>query len=376
MRRLSLFLLTILGVLALAACAQSLPTAEEIVSRMEAARAATTSAEATVTLNFSTQERNGSLTVLGWMEQTGTTNAAGQPVARVRAEVAAASEPDLAGTTLVSDGTSFWLYNPAENTVITGVMSELKGAAQTTPAGAATMLTDVIGQGLDAVDLTVLGVEEVAGKSTWKVGVTPRAETSAQLRLDGVINGTMWVDEELALPLKLELDASDFGQGTLEVSNLIVNEPINPARFSFDIPAGATVVQAADLAAQMQQQSATNVEEARTAVSFAMREPGYLPAGVSLVEVRVVGTSTVILNYVGEGTSLSVVQSNEDVGRDREPPAGSQVEEVTVNGVPATLITGADGQGSLLRWEESGVRYVVAGTLSGAEALLVAEGLK
>jgi hypothetical protein len=126
----------------------------------------------------------------------------------------------------------------------------------------------------------------------------------------------------------------------------------------------------------MQQQSATNVEEARTAVSFAMREPGYLPAGVSLVEVRVVGTSTVILNYIGEGTSLSIVQSNEDVGRDREPPAGSQVEEVTVNGVPATLITGADGQGSLLRWEESGVRYVVAGTLSGAEALLVAEGLK
>lgn len=376
MRRLSLFLLTVLAALTLAACTQSLPTAEEIVSRMETARAETTSAEATVTLNFTAQERSGSLTVLGWMEQTATTNAAGQPIARMRAEVAAASEAQLTGTTLVSDGTNFWLYNPAENTVITGVMSELKGAAQATPAGAATMLTDIIGQGLDALDLTVLGIEEVAGKNTWKVGFTPRAETSAQLRLDGIINGTMWVDEELALPLKLELDASDFGQGTLEVSNLIVNEPIDPARFSFDIPAGATVVQAADLAAQMQQQSATNVEEARTAVSFAMREPSYLPAGVSLVEVRVVGTSTVILNYVGEATSLSVVQSNEDVGRDREPPVGSQVEEVTVNGVPATLITGVDGQGSLLRWEENGIRYVVAGTLSGAEAIQVAEGLE
>lgn len=376
MRRYTLLLLALISALALAACGATLPTADEIVERMEAARAATTSAHAVVAFDFSSPEGSGRIVVEGWMEQTGATDAAGHPIARVRAEVLEASEAELAGTVAVSDGATFWLYNPAENTAITGEAGEMKQAAAATPAGAATMLTDLVAEGLDAVDLEVLGAEQVAGKETWKVRVTPKAETSAQLRLDGIVEGTMWVDSELALPLKLALDASDLGSGTVEVQRLETNQPIDPARFSFTPPAGATVVQAEELAARMGAPAAATLDEARTAVSFTLREPGYLPAGMALVEVRVAGTSTVILNYAGEAGSVSVVQSNEDVGRDREPPAGSQEAEVSVGGLPATLITGGDGQGSLLRWEDAGVRYVVAGTLSGDEALKVAEGLR
>jgi hypothetical protein len=232
----------------------------------------------------------------------------------------------------------------------------------------------VITKGLDALELEVEGVEQVAGKDAWKVNFTPKAETSAQLQLDGVIEGTMWVDEELALPLKLALDASDFGQGTLEVRSIETNTGLSAELFSFTPPEGATIVQAEELAAQMQPKP-VSLEEARTAVSFTLREPGYLPAGMTMVEVRVIGTSTVIFNYAGEGESVSVVQSNEEVGQDREPPAGSQVQEVQVGDATGTLITGAEGEGALLRWEEAGVRYVVAGTLSADEALKVAEGL-
>ena len=376
MRRYTLLLLALISALALAACGATLPTADEIVERMEAARAATTSAHAVVTLDFTSPEQSGRIVVEGWMEKTGATDAAGNPITRVRAEVREASEGQLAGTVAVSDGTTFWLYNPAENTVITGEAGKMKQAAASTPAGPATMLTDLVARGLDAVDLEVLGSEQVAGKDTWKVRVTPKAETSAQLQLDGVIDGTMWVDSDLALPLKLTIDASDLGSGTVEVQTIETNQPIDAARFSFTPPADAKVVQAEELAAQMQAPSASTLEEARTSVSFALREPSYLPTGIALVEVRVVGTSTVILNYAGEAGSASVVQSNEDVGRDREPPAGSQVSDVSVGGLPATLITGGDGQGSLLRWEDAGVRYVVAGTLSGDEALKIAEGLR
>lgn len=376
MRRSFLLLIALVGSLLLAACGGSVPTAEEIVERMEAARAATTSAHATVALDFTSAERSGRIVVEGWMEQTGATDAAGNPIARVRAEVREASEEELAGTIAVSDGTTFWLYNQAENTVITGEAGKMKQAAAATPAGAATMLTDLVAQGLDAVELEVLGTEQVAGKETWKVAVAPKAETSAQLQLDGIVEGTMWVDSELALPLKLALDASDLGSGTVEVTSLVTNQPIDPALFSFAIPEGATVVQAEELAAQLEAPAAATIDEARTSVSFALREPAYLPAGLALVEVRVVGTSTVILNYGGEGGSVSVVQSNEEVGRDREPPAGSQVSEVTVGGLPATMIAGGDGEGSLLRWEQDGVRYVVAGTLSADEAVKVAESLQ
>lgn len=386
MRRYTLLLIALISALALAACGATVPTAEEIVERMEAAREATTSAHAVVAVDFTSPERSGRIVVEGWTEKV--TDEAGNTVAtRMRAEVLEASEGDLAGTVAVSDGTTFWIYSPAENTVITGEAGMMKQAAAATPAGAATMLTDLVAEGLDAVEVEVVGNQEemldlaplqdpAGDRGAWKVRVTPKAETSAQLQLDGIIEGFMWVDTDLSLPLRLELDASDLGSGTVAVQSLETNQAIDPGTFTFTPPAGAEVVQAAELAAQMGQPTAATLDEARTAVSFTLREPAYLPAGMALVEVRVVGTSTVILNYAGEAGSVSVVQSNEDVGRDREPPAGSEVAEVTVGGLPATLITGGDGQGSLLRWEDAGVRYVVAGTLAGDEALRVAEGLE
>ncbi len=375
MRRSTLFIVALLGALLLAACGNTLPTADEIVDRMEAARAATNDAHAVVAINFSSPDQTGTIVVEGWMQKTGASGPDGQPISRVRAEVLEASQAGMAGTLLVSDGTTFWLYNPSENTVVTGEAGKLKDATAGSPIGAATALTDIVSQGLDAVELEVLGTEQIAGKNTWKVSVAPKAETSSQLQLDGIIKGTLWVDEALALPLKLSVDASDLGQGSVEVRSIETNTGLSADLFSFTPPADAKIVQAAELAAQMEPKAAT-LDEARTAVSFALREPGYLPTGLTLVEVRVIGTTTVILNYAGDGGSVSLVQSNEEVGRDREPPAGSAVSEVPIGEATGTLITGVDGQGSLLRWEQGGVRYVVAGTLSGDEAVKVAEGLE
>ena len=376
MRTFILILISLISTLILGACTQPLPSADELAQRMEAARAAMTSAEATLSINFTTPEQQGTLSAVAWMEQTGQRDATGEPITRMRTEVSAASEAELLGMTMVSDGNNFWLYSPADQRVITGSRDEFKESTQTNPAAPAMMLSEMINQGLEAVDLKVVGTETIAGRSTWKVDFTPRAETSAQLGLNGVINGTLWIDEELALPLKLTLDAGDLGQGTVELSNLKVNQPIDPERFSFTPPPGVTVEEAADLAAQMRDRATASLEEARAVVDFSLREPGYLPAGLSLVEVRLLDTNTVILNYVGSAMSLSIVQSREDLGRDREPPVDSKVESVTVNGLPATLITGENGQGSMLRWEDQRVYYIVTGTLSGEEALQVATALR
>lgn len=376
MRRNAIFVLMLLGTLLLGACAERLPTADEIVERMEAARAATEDAHATVAIDFTSPEQSGRLVIEGWMQRTGAADAAGEPTARLRAEVREASEPEMVGSLVVSDGETFWIYSPSQNTVVTGSAEEMGKQGPASAAGASAALQDLVQQGLDAVDLEVLGTEQVAGKDTWKVKVTPKAETTSQLQLDGIVEGTMWVDEELALPLRLALDASDFGSGTVEVQSIELNTGLSADLFTFTPPAGAEVVDAAELAEQMAPR-ATTVEEARTSVSFRLLEPTYLPASLALVEVRVIGTDTAILNYAGGEQSLSLVQSNAgEPGADREPPAGSSVETVTVRGVEGTLIRGADGQGSLLRWEESGVRYVIAGTISGEEAITTAEGLK
>lgn len=375
MRRSLLLLIALLGALLLAACGQRLPTAEEIVERMEAARAATNDAHATVAIDVTTPDRAGRMVVEGWTQKTGASDAAGKPVYRARIEVREASEADLVGSLMVSDGETFWLYSPAENTVITGSASQMRDAAASAPAGPAMMLQDLIAQGLDAVQLEVLGAETVAGKNTWKVKVTPQAATREQLGLDGLVEGFLWVDAELALPLKATFDASDFGRGSVEALSLETNTGLSADLFRFIPPPGATVVRAEELAARTKS-SVASLDEARATVSFPLREPGYLPAGMALVEVHVAGPNAVILNYAGAGGSVSVVQGSEAPGGDREPPAGSQTRAVTVRGTDGVLITRADGRGSLLRWEEGGLRYIVAGAIGADEALKVAESLR
>ncbi|MBC8078188.1 MAG: DUF4367 domain-containing protein [Chloroflexales bacterium] len=367
--------LSLVSALLLAACGATQYSAEQIVQRMEATRAATNDAHATVAIDFTSDQQNGTFVVEGWMKKTGRTDEAGQSISKLRALVQSASKPEMQGTLLVSDGDIFWLYSPSKNQVVTGSRADLPrgvGAAGPTTQ----VLQDMLTRGMSALNVEVQGEEPVAGVNTWKLKLTPKADTQQQLQLDGIVQATMWVDEARALPLKLAIDAKDMGKGNVEVRSIETNTGLADDLFTFTPPPGATVVDVADIAAQAAPQAAT-LDEARAKVTFTLLAPGDLPQGTALSEVQLVGDKTVIQNYSGGTLSFSLVQSTQDVGRDRQPPAGSQVQQISVRGQQATLITGSGSeQGSLLRWEENGVRVIIAGTLSGDAARTVAESLR
>ena len=376
MQRILTFLTLILaGTLVLAACGQQPITAEEIVARMEAARAEMQDVHATVTMSFVTNERNGRI-VETWMKQGETAESDEPHFNKLRALVLEADEPEMVGSEFVSDGETFWLYSPAEQKAITGNAAEMKENAPNDPAGMTRTLQEIIQEGLDAVDIEVLGEEQIAGRNTWKLKLTPKEDTARELQLADVVEATMWVDEVQALPLKMDVDASDAGRFSIEVNSIETNTDLADDRFTFTPPAGTEVVQAAELIAQMQPRTAT-LEEARAAVDFPVLAPTFLPANASLIELRLLGDETVIQNFAGDSVSFSLVQSTSEIGDDRFPPPGSMVAEITVRGQPATLITGSgEEQGSLLRWEENGVRIIIAGTLSADDTIAVAESLQ
>jgi outer membrane lipoprotein-sorting protein len=377
MQRILTFLTLILaGTLVLAACGQEQITAEEIVARMEAARDEMQDVHATVTMSFVTNERNGRLVVETWMKKGESAESDAPHFNKVRALVLEADEPEMVGSEFVSDGETFWLYSPTEQKAITGNASEMKENAPSDPAGMTATLQEMIQEGLDAVDIEVLGEEQIAGQNTWKLKLTPKEDTARELQLADVVEATMWVDEAKALPLKMEVDASDAGQFSIEVNAIETNTGLADDVFSFTPPADVEVVQAEDLIEQMQPQAAT-LEEARAAVDFEVLAPTTLPGNASLIELRLLGNETVIQNFAGDVVSFSLVQSISDIGDDRLPPLNSTVEEITVRGLPATLITGSgEEQGTLLRWQENGVRIIIAGTLSADEAIAVAESLQ
>lgn len=377
MQRILTFLTLILaGTLVLAACGQEQITAEEIVARMEAARDEMQDVHATVTMNFVTNERNGRIVVETWMKKGESADSEEPHFNKVRAVVLEADEPEMVGSEFISNGEVFWLYNPTEAKAITGNADEMKENAPNDPAGMTQTLQELIQEGLDAVDIEVLGEEQIAGQNTWKLKLTPNEETAREMQLADVVEATMWVDEEKALPLKLDVDASDAGQFSIEVNAIETSTGLADDLFTFTPPEGTEVVQAADLIEQMQPRTAT-LEEARAAVDFPVLAPTFLPANASLIELRLLGDETVIQNFSGDAVSFSLVQSSSDIGADRLPPPGSVVEEITVRGQPATLITGSgEEQGSLLRWEENGVRIIIAGTLSADDTIAVAESLQ
>lgn len=370
-----------LGTLALAACSQQL-SADEIVARMEQAQQDTRDLHATVAIEFVTNERNGSLLVESWSKVLPGSDAAGRPVQMQRAEVRESAEPRLRGLTFVSNGDQFWVYTPAEQTVLTGSKSELTRLREGSGLGAASgpmaaveSLPALLQPALDQVDVALLPNEQVGGRDAWKLKLTPKAQEGAP-SLAGIAGTTLWVDPQRALPLKAQIDASDAGEGTIEARSLESNTGLDEALFRFEVPQGTRVVQAAEIQRAVTPQK-LSLDEARAQVDFPLLAPESLPAGTTLVEVQLFqqgGSPAVVQNYAGP-VSFSLVQSRADVSRDQQPPAGSQSSEVAVRGVQATLITGGQ-QGSLLRWQEEGVTRFVAGTLTAEQALAVAESLR
>lgn len=313
-----------------------------------------------------------------WMQKTDLTDENGRPIYKTRAEVLEASEAEIVGSTTVSDGENVWLYSPSKNTVITGSKADMPERSSDVPVDATAALTDIVERGLEAFDVELVGEDTVAGNLAWELELKPTSDTEEQLQLDALVEIRTWIDQERDMPLKATINAADMGQGSIEVQSIELNTELSDDIFSFKIPAGAEVIDAADLAAQYQPQTVT-LDEARELVDFSVLEPTSLPGNATLVEVQVLQKQTVIMNYVGSDVTVSVVQSIRDVANDRPVPAGSETVEVTVRGQTATLITGTDlEKGSLLAWQEadSDVRIVVAGTLTADEALALAESLE
>ncbi|HEX6293221.1 MAG TPA: DUF2092 domain-containing protein [Herpetosiphonaceae bacterium] len=372
-------LVGLLGLL-LAACAPQEVTADEIMRRMEAARNNLKTAHVIADVSLTTPERNGSFTVEAWAEKTDQTDAAGKPIGKLHAKVLNASEQDVVGSEFVSDGDTFWLYHPKANKVITGKRSDLKqgqaGAAD--PAAQMLRMQEMLQQLIDGSNVTIENrSEQVAGRDTWKIRLTPKPETQQQLQLGNVIDTTLWVDKQSDLPVKALIDAKDLGRLEATATTLDLNQPIDGDHFSFTPPAGADVINAAEIAKKARPQ-ATTLDEARTQASFPVLAPATLPDGVQLDEVQLLNMrgETVIQNYSGT-INFSLVQGKGRFPGEGSMPDGAQTQQVTVRGQSATLITGGGAQqGTLLRWQEQGVTIVIAGTLTPDEASRIAESLK
>jgi outer membrane lipoprotein-sorting protein len=277
--------------------------------------------------------------------------------------VLAASDAEYQETVTVASGGQVWMYHPSRNEVVVG---EVGPDEPTSPRDLLQSVDELIQRVLDTSEVKLVDdKEEVAGRKTYKLELTPTDDEEALLPVGS--QATLWVDQEDWVVLKAHVRGEILGEAWMTVESFELNSDLDDALFQFEIPQGVEVTNLDEL-----RPKPVMLDEARERAGFPLLVPNYVPAGVTLVEVLEMDQA-IILRYDHSDTSFTVVQG---VIADRMPaPPGSQKTEVSVRGQTATLISDA-GSSNLLAWEENGVAITVAGHISQDEIIKVAESLE
>ncbi len=224
---------------------------------------------------------------------------------------------------------------------------------------------EVIQRVLDTSEIKLVGEDDVAGVKTYKLELTPTDDEEALLPAGGKV--TLWVDQERWVVLQAHFSGGILGEGWMRVRSFELNTGLADDLFQFEVPEGVQVTNIED-----KRPTHITLEEARAQADFPLLLPGYLPEGVTLVDVLAMGEA-IILHYDHSETSFTIIQGS--VGDQMPLPVGSQESEVTVRGQTATLFSD-DGPNNLLTWMEDGVAITIAGRISQDEIVKVAESLQ
>lgn len=365
--------LLLLASLGLAAFAMQ-PTAEDLLVQAMETMQTVTDGHTVATFNLSTPNMSASGTVEMWGKLAVGPN--GEPA--FRAEVLDATDNAMVGTTAVTDGYNFWLWNPQENKVLVGNADE--AAAYITEQMANQQFEADPNFNHDEMDHPETPEEAVAKLLEY---FTAERITDAQigssnahgLRLIPIPEQMpdevraaggflkVYVRPEDGAPLSVEYAEGAMGSGSATATTLELNQGVDDSLFTFVIPEGAEVVRLADLKPQ-------ELTAEQTANLDAL-SPASLPADATFVgatEIR----GAVVQRYTRADGGFTVAQGPATAVPERDQTG----ETMSVRGVDGTLYRDENGAQSLLTWTDGDVTYWIGGDLTPAEALALAESLQ
>lgn len=327
-----------------------------------------------------TPEESASGTVELWFAKDAGPN--GEPAFRI--EILEASKADAVGMVAVGDGTQFWVYNPQENKVLTGTAEEMKarleerygeyehnGDAAPEDVDMPETPAEMVDKLLEYVTAERQGGADISGMAAEQIRLVPIPEQMPdELRANGGFFN-VWLRDSDNAPLGVEYAEGAVGYFKATASELELNPAIDPAVFSFEIPAGAEVVNAADL--ELPEPPEVSLAEAEATTAYDVLSPAELPAGareLNIVEVR----GAVVQRYaLPDGGRFTVAQGPADAA---EMAPESEGQATTVRGLQGTLYVDENGERSLLAWQENGVSFWVGGDISAEQAFTIAESLQ
>jgi hypothetical protein len=371
---LALIVVLLLSSLALAAYATQ-PSPKDLLTQAIETTKAITDGHAIVEFNVTAPQMSAS----GAMEIWGKLNAGPNGEPAFRAEVLASDSPEMVGATAVTDGSQFWLWQPAQNKVLTGTAEEMaaflaeqmaeqefdhnfeRDHSDKTAEMPATA-EEAVAKLLEYFTAERNGSAAIAGVNATGLRLIPiPAQMPEEIRAAGGYLQLHLRPDDSAL-LSLAYVGGAMGSGSATATLLELNQGIDNGRFTFTIPEGAEVIRLADL--QPEQLTAEQAD-------ILALTPTDLPADARFLgatEVR----GAIVQSYARTNGGFSVAQGPATA----VPARDADAEIVTVRGVAGTLYRDDDGTQSLLTWSEGETTYWVGGSLTPAEAQTIAESLK
>src|SRR5947207_5484006 len=207
----------------------------------------------------------------------------------------------------------------------------------------------------------------VNGHNTYDIQVTSPA--SAQSRSTGSgnfnYNGDVFIDKTSMLPVRVQLMIQGFGQVTLNLPMLVLDQPVDNNLFTFVPPAGVQVLPFP---------KTTTSDTGTLSLEQAQLQAGYhllsIPTSQSAYQLQGVdalgapGNQIFTLNYAKSNSTFAI---SEGKSLANLPISGQQVN---VRGTTATLSTSDNS--TTLTWTEKGVGIQIAGNVSKDELLAIA----
>jgi len=148
---------------------------------------------------------------------------------------------DLDGSTITVDHIAGWVYSPAQKTFY--FSRNYPGTPHLTNQPMLHQLAEYARlvweqDGLGKTEATIMGEETINGQKAYQVRVIPQNQFTPEFLQE--IQLLIWLDQKTYLPWRIDIEASfqdKVRQGKLTITDMTINQPINPAMFAYTIPA-------------------------------------------------------------------------------------------------------------------------------------------
>ncbi len=363
------------GVILLAALVSAFvimqPSAKDILTQTLETSKTIEDAHAILNISVDSPEEKASATVEVWgrHEEEG-------PGA-FRLEVIETDKEEAVGGIIVSDGETVWAYSPAKGKVFTGTAEEAKAAMEEKqPMGEEfdkeefehpENAEEAVEKLLEYFEAQRTGTETIADANAYQLELKPIPEQmpAEYTAVGGLLN--LWIDQSRSVPLAVAYTGGSMGEIRITALELEINQGVDEALFSFEIPDGVEVVGFADMKPE-----SLSLDEAAASAEFEFLTPDTVPDGATLIEVFDVKGMIVQQYTLPEGGSFTVAQGQTDEAK----KPSTEEQAVEVRGVAGSLFVSEENDKVLLSWTEGEVSFYIAGNLTAEQALEIAESLK